>query len=276
MNICCSLILFTSSRHFDAYPYSLRASAKTDIMARNHWAIGGGIRAAIGQLAPVGATILELGSGSGTRLLSKKYTMWSIEHDEKWIGYCEFANYIHAPITTSSDGNTQWYDPSILANSIPINYDLILVDGPPGKYGRDGFILNFDLFRTDVPILIDDTIRSEEAKLARELAYKLNRPLYVFWNFSIIVPNLLSKSQIATIQREAMRVLEKEDDGYLERYFTWPEPIRKPDRGEWHKMIEKNRDLTKDIKKIKLSYSYRIGLLATLPVRMIVNLFRRS
>jgi hypothetical protein len=252
------------------------ASGITDTMVRSHWEIGGGIRAAIGQLVPVGSTILELGSGIGTGKLAKKYTMWSIEHDEKWVGHCEFANYIHAPITTLADGNTQWYDPSVLVNLIPINYDLILVDGPPGKYGRDGFILNFDLFRTDVPILIDDTIRSEEAKLARELAFKLNRPLYVFWNFSIIVPHLLSKSQIATIQREAMRVLEKEDDEYLERYFTWPEPIRKPDRSEWHKMIEKDIDLTEDIENIKSSYSYRIGLFATFPVRIIINFFRRS
>ena len=69
---------------------------------------------------------------------------------------------------------------------------------------------------------------------------------------------------------------EKEDDEYLERYFTWPEPIRKPDRSEWHKMIEKDRDLTKDIENIKSSYSYRIGLLATFPVRIIIKFFRRS
>ena len=245
-------------------------------MPRNHWSIGGGIRAAITQIVPDGSTILELGSGNGTRQLAEKYTMWSIEHDEKWIGHCKLANYIHAPIITLSDGNTQWYDPSTLASLMPENYDLILVDGPPGKYGRKGFILNFDLFQTDIPIVIDDTIRSEEAGIARELAYKLNRPLYVFWNFSIIVPNLLSISQVAAIQREATRVLEKEDKEYLERYFSSPEPIRMPDRSEWHEMIGENRDFKKELENVKSSISYRIGLFLTFPLRMIVNLLRRK
>jgi len=245
-------------------------------MPRNHWAIGGGIRAAIAQLVPKGSTILELGSGSGTKQLAEKYTMWSIEHDEKWIGHCNIANYIFAPITTLSDGNTQWYDPTILANLIPENYDLILVDGPPGKYGREGFILHHDLFRTDVPIVIDDTIRKEEAEIARELAYKLNRPLYVFWNFSVIVPNLLSKPQVAAIQREATRVLEKEEKKYLERYFSYPEPIRMPDRSEWHNMIRENRNFEKELENVKSSVSYRLGLLLTFPLRMILNFLRRQ
>jgi hypothetical protein len=245
-------------------------------MSRNHWPIGGGIRSAIEQLIPEGATILELGSGDGTKQLAQKYTIWSIEHDEKWVGYCDLANYIHAPIISLLDGNIQWYDPSILEVSIPASYDLILIDGPPGKYGREGILENFHLFRTDVPIIIDDTIRNHEANIAREMAYKLNRPLYVFWNFSIIVPNLLSKTQVATIQREAIRGLEREDDTYLERYFSSAETIIHPNRSEWHKFIGKIIDHTKNVERIKSSYSYRIGRFVTYPFRIIANLLRST
>ena len=33
-----------------------------------------------------GSTILELGSGTGTIELCKHYTVYSVEHDKKWIG----------------------------------------------------------------------------------------------------------------------------------------------------------------------------------------------
>ena len=243
-------------------------------MDKQHWSIGGGIRSAISQLVKEGAVIVELGSGHGTRKLVEKYTVYSIENDEEWVNFCEEANYIHAPITMSDVGKEQWYDASIIEANLPSSYDLILVDGPPGKIGREGLLTNYKLFRTDVPVIIDDTIRDEEAKIARELAYKLNRPLYTFWNFSIIAPNLLSKSQVATIQREAIRVLEQEEQSYLEHFFSSPEPIRNLDRSEWHHRLAEYKLPSDNMDIIKSSWSWKIGRLITFPVRMVFSLFK--
>ncbi len=243
-------------------------------MNKQHWSIGGGIRSAISQLVEEGAVVVELGSGHGTRKLVEKYTVYSIENDEDWVDFCEEANYIHAPITLSADGKERWYDTSIIQANLPSTYDLILVDGPPGKIGRGGLLTNFNLFRSDVPIIIDDTIREEEAKIARELAYKLNRPLYTFWNFSIIAPDLLSKSQVATIQREAIRVLEQEERSYLERYFSSPAPVRNPDRSEWHNRLAEYNSPANQIDIIKSSWSWKIGRLITFPVRYLSALLR--
>lgn len=243
-------------------------------MSEQHWSIGGGIRSAISQLVEEGAVIVELGSGYGTNKLVKKYVVWSIENDEKWVGFCKDANYIHAPITRSEDGGEQWYDASIIEARLPSSYDLILVDGPPGRFGREGLLSNFNLFRTDVPIIIDDTIRDQEAKIARELAYKLNRPLYTFWNFSIIAPDLLSKSQVATIQREAVRVLEQEERSYLEHFFSSPKPIRSPDCSEWHNRLAGYKEPSDNMGIIKSSWSWKIGRLITFPVRMILGSFK--
>lgn len=40
----------------------------------------------IQRILPKGSTILELGSGSGTEVLSREYSMISIEDDPKFIG----------------------------------------------------------------------------------------------------------------------------------------------------------------------------------------------
>jgi len=61
-----------------------------------------------------------------------------------------------------------------------MDYDFILVDGPTGIIGRIGFLHNLDLFNTNVPILIDDTNRPSELKLANELSKKLNKKMKPF------------------------------------------------------------------------------------------------
>lgn len=245
-------------------------------MQNQHWSIDGGVRSAISQLVPDGAVVVELGSGHGTKKLVERYVVWSIENDERWVDFCEGANYIHAPIKKSADGKEQWYDASVIKSELPNLYDLILVDGPAGNYGREGLLSNFNLFRTDVPIIIDDTIRSQEAKLARELAYKLNRPLYTFWNFSIISPDLLSKSQVATIQREAIRVLEKKEQDYLDHFFSSPEPILGPDRSEWHNRLSDYKLPTNELDIIKSSWSWKMGRMITFPFRVVLNLFQNK
>ena len=51
--------------------------------------------------------------------------------------------------------------------------ECILVDGPTGEGNRWGFLENLDLFRQDVPIIVDDTWRRAEKDLLLEVAKKL-------------------------------------------------------------------------------------------------------
>lgn len=117
--------------------------------------------------------LLELGSGWGTGVLSNFSEIYSVEHDPRWVGQYR-SHYIHAPIV---DG---WYDVEVLKKELPKEYDLILVDGPPGYIGRDGFLKNIHLFRMDVPIIIDDVHRQAELDLLIKTAEKLNREYKIY------------------------------------------------------------------------------------------------
>lgn len=106
-----------------------------------------------------GATVVELGSGEGTqRLLNLGLKVHSVEHDPAWIGRVPGARYIHAPIV---DG---WYDPMVLAREVPLRYDALIIDGPPGTVGRLGLLANLGLFRKG-PTLVDDVHRPDEQRL---------------------------------------------------------------------------------------------------------------
>lgn len=120
-----------------------------------------------------GRVILEFGSGWGSGQLSNHYTVYSIEHDQKWIDKYD-THYIYAPIKNG------WYDVAVLEKELPLNYDLILVDGPPGHIGRGGFYTYLALFNTDVPIIFDDTHRKADYNLMVNVAKKLGRKFRVF------------------------------------------------------------------------------------------------
>ena len=122
---------------------------------------------------PDGCTMVELGSGRITAEFCKHYTVHSIEHNSEWVGKFH-NNYIHAPI--KDYGDYQWYDRDCIAKQLPKKYDFILIDGPPKKFGRGGFLHNIDLFNTNIPLLFDDTNRSTERKLMKAVAAKLDKP----------------------------------------------------------------------------------------------------
>ena len=155
---------------------------------------------------------------------------------------------------------------------------------PSGKIGRSGLLRNLHLFRKDVPFVIDDTLRKHECQIAREMAFLLNRPLYVFWNFSIISPTVLEKEQIARIQKAALEVLDTEDIPYLSSYFTLPNRIVNPDYAALDKVKEDNYRLRKKISMLEArdrkllaienSVSLRIGRLITSPLRILLKLFK--
>jgi hypothetical protein len=125
-----------------------------------------------------GKTILELGSGETTIKLCEDYTVHSIEHDAKFVGLAEKSNYIHAPIKQYK--SYRWYDVDEVKKVKNLQYDFILVDGPTGVIGREGFLHNIELFNTDVPILVDDTNRRDEMILANLLTKKLGKTQTAF------------------------------------------------------------------------------------------------
>ena len=120
-----------------------------------------------------GKNILELGSGSATQELAKYYTMYSIEHDKKWMDKYE-TTYIYAPI--KNYGSHRWYNTNFLVNKLPQEYDLILIDGPPGPIGRYGFNNHLNLFNSNVMMIFDDVQRGPELRLLKDVARKLHRP----------------------------------------------------------------------------------------------------
>ncbi len=256
-------------------------------MVKSHFPIDLGVLAAVKQLIPPESTILELGSGEGTNLLTQQYSVYSVEDDIEWVGYCAESTYIHCPlIETDYKGSTaSWYDADILAKNLPEDYQLILVDGPSGKSGRFGLLANISLFRNDVPIIIDDTIRSEEASIARELAFLLNRPLYTFWNFSIITPVILSNLQIAKIQHAALNVLTKEEDKYLLSYFSRCDRTTDFGLSYYDNVVAEELRLQTELISLRLSksrldsiersYSLMLGRFFTAPFRVFSLLFKR-
>lgn len=150
----------------------------------------------IRELLPDNKIILELGSGAGTDLLSKNYIMYSIEDNSAWVNKFK-STYLHVPIKQYDSAwtvpnlpgvNNSWFNPDILkekleSNFSDIKYDLILVDGPSGFFGRGGFLKHLDLFDTNVPIIIDD-IHREEMDLMIAVSEKLNRPYTVLDKFT--------------------------------------------------------------------------------------------
>ncbi len=142
---------------------------------------------------PHGSTVLELGSGAGTRRLVGAFDVVTVEHDPAFMpgegpicpyivqsgethtirvrsGETHTIRYVHAPIV---DG---WYDADVI-REIPTDYAAIIVDGPPGKIGRFGFAENLALFNTDVVILFDDVHREAEWMLALTVAEWVQRPI---------------------------------------------------------------------------------------------------
>ncbi len=125
---------------------------------------------------PDGSTMLEFGSGNATSEFVKHYKVYSIEHNEYFVGQHP-TNYIHAPI--KDYGEYSWYDIDIIKAEMPKKYDFMLVDGPPKKIGREGFLHNIDMFDTSVPMIFDDVNREDELDLVRRVSEKIGVPYKV-------------------------------------------------------------------------------------------------
>jgi hypothetical protein len=152
------------------------------------WAIQESCYEFIKKILPEGSTILELGSGIGTDYLSKHYKMYSIENYIEWINKYD-SEYIFAPIKNYDDDWTTpdlpgenglkqsgWYNPMFLEDNLPEHYDLILIDGPNGIFGRGGFLKHLDMFNTNVPMIFDDIDREAEYQMIIKVSEIVGRP----------------------------------------------------------------------------------------------------
>ena len=146
------------------------------------WEIGQKLIQYIENTVTTGSTILELGSGEGTRILAKKYRMYSVEHDMEWMGKYQ-SNYLYTPLKQHKEvknhvGNI-WYDADILREHLlGLDYHLLLVDGPPTY--RAGFVKYFSLFNPDVVMVFDDLQRHKEIKIMNSIAGRLDVPYVVY------------------------------------------------------------------------------------------------
>ncbi len=117
-------------------------------MSFGGWSIDKKLYDEMVKILPEGKTILEFGSGAGSVELRKRWKLYSIEDDKNYINNID--NYIHAPLVDD------WYDAEIIKREMP-DYDLILVDGPYGGEKRTKMIEHLNLFKKDVPWILDDT-----------------------------------------------------------------------------------------------------------------------
>jgi predicted O-methyltransferase YrrM len=152
----------------------------------------------IRNILPEGRTILELGSGLGTKYLSEHYNMISVEHDEDYLDKYD-SKYIYAPLKKIKPikripDSELWYDSAIMKEEMPkLDYDLILIDGPPGNT-RAGFIKYWDLFKHNVPMIFDDINRDPDRTIITKASARIKKPYTVYgaWegekHFGVILP----------------------------------------------------------------------------------------
>ncbi|MEI2420674.1 hypothetical protein V6O07_10405, partial [Arthrospira platensis SPKY2] len=159
----CSLM-----NHNYCFPYQ-KFRNLYDVQNLGNWAISEDLFVYILETLPVGSTILELGSGTGTLELSKYYNMVSIEHNRDWLNKYN-SHYIYAPLV-----DDMWYNGDVLRRELQnIDYQLILVDGPP-QHRRKGILNYLDLFNWNVQVILDDVNRKYDMDVAISLAKHLEK-----------------------------------------------------------------------------------------------------
>lgn len=127
------------------------------------------------EILPFGSTILEIGSGNSTNILSKFYNIISIESSTEWMN--KFKSEYHlVPLKMYKSeifGETNWLDVDKLTPILQnINYDMLLVDAGGDRVGIYDFI---DSFNTNIPIIFDDTMCTPYLKCANMVAEKLKK-----------------------------------------------------------------------------------------------------
>jgi len=129
------------------------------------------------EILPFGKTILEIGSGNSTKILSIFYNMISIESKKEWMNKYD-SKYLYIPfkqMVSEKFGKTKWLDVDVLKDKLQnIDYDLIIVDAGAD---RIGIYDNIHIFKIDIPIIFDDTMNDQYLKCAELLSIKLNKKI---------------------------------------------------------------------------------------------------
>jgi chlorobactene glucosyltransferase len=154
---------------------------------RNFWEITDECWSAIEARLERGMRTLETGSGKSTGLFERagcEHT--ALEHDAR--NRAPFSSVVVTPLT----GSPPWY-----AWEPPHAYDLVFIDGPTGRIGRSGILRVLPrLIHRDTVIVVDDTHRKAECRLAAEIAARFRmrvearkkRVFGVSRGFSILCP----------------------------------------------------------------------------------------
>ena len=139
------------------------------------WMLPSSVFEWIEENIPFGSTILEFGSGEGTKRLSVNYDIYSVEHNPEWLGFAK-SKYIYAPIHLSDKfpGEIGWYEINRIKENLPSKIELMIIDGPNGKIGRSGLLEHTGIFSWDFPVIIDDLHRENEYLFSQELSRKCN------------------------------------------------------------------------------------------------------
>ena len=146
------------------------------------WAIEKACFDFIRSFASEGSSVIELGSGYSTKALSQYYRVTSIEHDSDFLHkhQNEFSQgkfsveLILAPLVKIPSGGV-WYDPTKVAAKLPHFSRLVLVDGPPAIFGREGLLEHLPLFQNTDAFIFDDVNRPSEFLLLSQVASALNK-----------------------------------------------------------------------------------------------------
>lgn len=116
-----------------------------------------------------GETIVELGSGTGTKELRKFFDVFSVESDLTYVGR-QNGPCIYAPVNRI----TGWYHPGLF-KFLPKSYQVFVIDGPKGSKARKGILDHCDKICDEAYVVIDDTHRTEDLYLASTLAGMMKR-----------------------------------------------------------------------------------------------------
>ena len=193
------------------------------ITKKTNWSICDGVLEAVRSLVDEKSVILEFGSGMGSRSLAEICTIFSVEHDERFLDIHESVNYIHAPLTDIEPlwefNENKWYNSEAIRKNLPGKIDLVIVDGPPEKYGRSGLLHHLDMFDENCIWIIDDVLREKDQKLANYISFEFDYIQYRFWNFSILSKSSLSGDILDTIQNAAINSKYNMSKKYVSLYY---------------------------------------------------------
>jgi len=148
------------------------------VVAAGGWRTSDALQQDIAAFATAGDTVVEFGSGTGTKdLVDLELNVFSVEHNAYWVDFGRKAgigsDYQHAPIVPLPEKingfpkQVDWYDVDAVeavceravATSREGHVDHVLVDGPPGEIGRAGVLYSIKHGHLDVSnavIFIDD------------------------------------------------------------------------------------------------------------------------